>query len=663
MRDLSQANRSGRIEEYVEESAEPEEVQRTEIPKQFEFYKVPKRFGSIPVDQLPMGCDKDSQYYKLYPRLPLPFQKADRISFGSPKLEPNRLFWGDNLHVMRMLPSGSVDLVYLDPPFFSGRTYNVIFGDANEIRSFTDIWEGGMPGYLVWLNARLLEMKRLLKPDGSIYVHCDYHASHYIKEELDRIFGYDNFRNEVVWPRTHAHGGGERGLARIHDTIFFYSKTEDFKFNRQHVPYSEKYVESFFRYREPDGRRYRLVIPTGAGESRSDYLWKGKPPTKGRHWAYSKEKMEQLEKEGRLVYSRSGIPNVKQYLDEKPGTLITDIWNDIEVVHSQSKERIGYPTQKPEALLDRIIKMSTNDGDIVADFFCGGGTTPVVAQRLGRRWLACDTSRIAISITLDRLMGESGSSRGEIQTSIGSVPDISVEYWGTYEIPGLTQLSQEEFTRFIIAAYNGRVASGGSHIHGFKSGTPLFVGPATQDRPVKKEDVIEFAREITTKRGLKKGDMLAWAFSPAAQEAASRLNASGSLEVDLVKLKLVRIESQEFREHVTSKHKEYERLLTFILPPEVRFSQRRLGPLAYEFDISESISVNPGAKIANVQWDFDFQGTFVSTPGYSFMRDAKNAPILKVSFRFERAGRQSVACRVQDDLGGEKIHVEVVAVQ
>ena len=260
-------------------------------------------------------------------------------------------------------------------------------------------------------------------------------------------------------------------------------------------------------------------------------------------------------------------------------------------------------------------------------------------------------------------MSSLGSSTKEVQTSLAPVPDISLEYWGNYEIPALTQLSQDEFSRFIIAAYNGRVASGGSYIHGFKSGAPLFVGPASQDRPVKKEDVIEFAREITTKRGLKKGDMLAWAFSPAAQEAASRLNASGSVEVDLVRLKLVRIESQEFREHVTSKHKEYERLLTFILPPEVRFSQRRLGPLAYEFDISESISVNPGGKIANVQWDFDFQGTFVSTPGYSFMRDTKNAPVLKVSYEFERAGKQSIACRVQDDLGGEKTHVEVVAVQ
>jgi hypothetical protein len=180
---------SDRIEEFIEENAEPEELPRTEIPQQFEFYRVPKRFGSIPVDELPLGCDKDEQFYKIYPKIQLPFQRADRISLGHSALEPNRLFWGDNLHVMRMLPSRSIDLIYIDPPFFSGKNYNLIFGDQNEVRSFVDIWDGGMPGYLIWLNARLLEMKRLLKPEGALYIHLDWHASHYVKCEVDKIFG------------------------------------------------------------------------------------------------------------------------------------------------------------------------------------------------------------------------------------------------------------------------------------------------------------------------------------------------------------------------------------------------------------------------------------------------------------------------------------------
>ena len=174
----------------AEETAEP-------LPSQEKFWHSSVRFGSIPVEKEPLGWDPRRRFRKLYPLVSLPTQVVERVPFGHPELEPNRLFWGDNLHVMRQLPSESIDLIYIDPPFFSGRQYNVIFGDQNELRSFSDIWEGGMPGYLIWLNARLYEMKRLLKKTGSIYVHCDWHASHYIKVEMDKIFGYDSLQNEV----------------------------------------------------------------------------------------------------------------------------------------------------------------------------------------------------------------------------------------------------------------------------------------------------------------------------------------------------------------------------------------------------------------------------------------------------------------------------------
>ena len=184
----------------IESIDEPTQI--TEIPNQKDFFKISNRFVKhTPVDQLPLGCDKNEQYYAIYPRVVLPFQLANTVSFGHPNLEPNKLFWGDNLHIMRMLPSNSIDLIYIDPPFFSGANYNVIFGDQNEIRSFSDIWKGGMPTYLIWLNARLLEMKRLLKPSGTIYVHLDYHAMHYVKVEMDKIFGYSNFQNEIAWKR------------------------------------------------------------------------------------------------------------------------------------------------------------------------------------------------------------------------------------------------------------------------------------------------------------------------------------------------------------------------------------------------------------------------------------------------------------------------------
>lgn len=194
------------------------------LPAQEEFWRPPTRFGSVPVEKEPLGWDRRKGFRKLFPQVMLPTQVVERVSFGHPELEPNRLFWGDNLHVMRQLPSESIDLIYIDPPFFSGRQYNVIFGDQNELRSFSDIWEGGMPGYLIWLNARLYEMKRLLKKTGSIYVHCDWHASHYIKVELDKIFGANCFLNDVAW--LYGLGGSSnRYWPRKHDSLLWYSKS------------------------------------------------------------------------------------------------------------------------------------------------------------------------------------------------------------------------------------------------------------------------------------------------------------------------------------------------------------------------------------------------------------------------------------------------------
>jgi len=238
---------------------EPPAADEAQIPEQKQHFQLPTRFGAVPVDEAPLGWEvetrprevKVTKFQHAYPTIRLPFQEVQRIEFGHrehflaenaqhPKLHAlfpvgaNRLFFGDNLHVMRQLPSESIDLIYIDPPFFSGRTYNVIFGDKNEMRSFSDIWEGGMPGYLVWLNARLVEMKRLLKPTGSIYVHLDWRARHYAKVEMDKIFGVDNFRNEIIWHYKSFHGNVKRYFPRKHDVILFYTKGENWTFNTVH---------------------------------------------------------------------------------------------------------------------------------------------------------------------------------------------------------------------------------------------------------------------------------------------------------------------------------------------------------------------------------------------------------------------------------------------
>lgn len=591
------------IEAFVEEEAEPMPDFTIEIPKQYEFFKVPRRFGSIPVDKLPFGCDPKEQYYKEYPRIALPFQQVERISFGHPELEPNRLFWGDNLHIMRLLPSNSIDLIYIDPPFFSGRNYNVIFGDQNEVRSFADIWDGGMPGYRIWLNARLLEMKRLLKPTGAIYVHLDWHAAHYVKVEMDKIFEYDNFKNEIVWCYT-GPSQTKTYYPRKHDVILFYTRGKEHVFNSDSIRVSYK----------------KSNLATG----KTSVIGKG-----------SEETLIELDKRGKLP---------------------EDWWSDIATIGYKHSEIIGYPTQKPEALLERIIMASSNPGGIVADFFCGGGTTPAVAQRLGRHWIAGDISRIAVSITADRVIKVvTGKDDGEIQQVLAPTPDISIEHWGVYEVKSLTKMTDGAFRHFIIQAYDGRITTGDDVVHGYKRGIPLYVGSASQEKQIGKNAVLEFAKTITTKKGKHQGTMLAWAFAPSAWKVAEQLALQQAVAVDFVKISLVPIESEEFREHVTSKHSEYGNFLKFILPPEVRLNYKRVAPLTYEFDVSESVSLNSGSKIINVQWDFDHKGRFVSTLGYAFAGLKNKKPILKATYKFPSSGNKKIACRVQDDEGGQKI--------
>ena len=287
------------------------------LPQQEQFYRAPARFGSIPVEAEPKGWTRREGFQRHYPRIDLPTQIVERVELGSKEPHaPNRLIWGDNLHIMRQLPTNSIDLIYIDPPFFSGRQYNVIWGDNNELRSFNDIWEGGLDGYLIWLNARLYEMKRLLKPTGSIYVHCDWHASHYIKVEMDKIFGYESFQNEFVW----YYGGGgaaKTRWGRKHDVLLFYTKSPEWAFNVDDVRTPHKWTSGQLRA-DGSGRDYgKGKLPDDVFEHHSVMPWSG--------------------------------------------------------------ERIGYPTQKPMALLERIIKASSNEGDVVLDAFVGGGTTAETA--------------------------------------------------------------------------------------------------------------------------------------------------------------------------------------------------------------------------------------------------------------------------------------------
>ena len=350
----------------------------------------------------------------------------------------NMLYYGDNLDVLQKhFPLNDYfDLIYLDPPFNSKADYNILFKERSgkeavaQAQAFSDFWHWDMPtaetysaiqkdpdigrvitflhehlgqndmmAYLVMMTVRLKKLHDVLKSTGSLYLHCDPTASHYLKIVLDTIFGVKNFRNEIIWKRTHAHSGAKR-LGPVHDVILFYTKTDNYVWNPQHLPYSEEYLHNFFHFRDPDGKEYRLTILTGSGVryGSSGKPWREINPTKiGRHWAIPsyvrpllgelsstnvQEALDKLDSIGRIVWTKKqgGVPSFKQYKDDMLGVNLQDVWVDLPPIASQANERLGYPTQKPQALLERIIQSSSNEGDLVLDPFCGCGTTIMAAQ-------------------------------------------------------------------------------------------------------------------------------------------------------------------------------------------------------------------------------------------------------------------------------------------
>jgi site-specific DNA-methyltransferase (adenine-specific) len=376
----------------------------------------------------------------------------------------NTLFYGDNLAILReYIPDESIDLVYLDPPFNSSRSYNVLFKDESgkeseaQITAFDDTWHWNqaaeetyhelineaspgvadmvgalrkfiganqMMAYLVMMAARLAELHRVLKTTGSLYLHCDPTASHYLKVVLDAIFGPEHFLSEIVWKRTSAHSSAKRP-GPVHDVLLLYSKSESYIWNPQYQPYEQSYLDNFYRHQDPDGRRFQVDNLTGAGIRRGETgkPWRGIDPTpKGRHWMVVPDELEKLDQEGRIYWpQKGGIPRYKRYLDEMPGVPLQDMWTDIQPIGSQAAERLGYPTQKPLVLLERIISASSNPGDVVLDPFCGCGTTIAAAQKLGRKWVGIDITHLAIALQKYRLAEMFPGAKFEV---IGEPEDV-----------------------------------------------------------------------------------------------------------------------------------------------------------------------------------------------------------------------------------------------
>jgi len=317
-------------------------------------------------------------------------------------IQTQLIYCGDNLQKLRDLPDACVDLIYIDPPFNSNRNYEVFWGDTQEKRAFDDRF-GAVEHYIFWMRERVMEMYRVLRPTGSFYYHCDWHADAYVRVMLDEVFGADAFNTHIIWRRTNAKGLAFRSFPNNHDSIFFYTKGKKHTFNRQYLPHDKEYIEGFYRFRDPEtGRRYQLADLTNPNKNRPHLTYEFLGVT--RVWRWTKERMEKAHADGLIVQSEpGGVPRLKRYLDEQEGVPVDSIWTDIPPIQSQSDESLGYPTQKPLALLDRILKASSNKGDVVLDAFCGCGTTLVAAQLLKRKWIGIDISPTACRVMAGRL--------------------------------------------------------------------------------------------------------------------------------------------------------------------------------------------------------------------------------------------------------------------
>ncbi|MCA1707518.1 MAG: restriction endonuclease [Actinobacteria bacterium] len=416
-----------------------------------------------------------------------------RVAVSKSEQWLNELYYGDNLDVLReRIQDESVDLIYLDPPFNSNRSYNVLFQEKSgqespaQIEAFGDTWtwshetealyqeivsnaslrvadaleamrkllgDNDVLAYLVMMTARLVELHRVLKSTGSLYLHCDPTASHYLKVMLDASFGPQRFVNEIIWKRSSAHSDAKQGskhYGRVSDTLFFYSKSEERTWNYQYQPYDPEYVDRDYRRIEPEtGRRYRisdLSGPGGAAKGNPSYevmgVW--------RHWRYSKEKMDQLIAEGRVIQTRPGaVPQYKRYLDEMPGVLVQNVWTDVPVINNRSKEKLNYPTQKPLALLERIIEASSNEGDVVLDPFAGCGTAIDAAQKLGRRWIGIDVTTLAVDLIDARLRHTYGEKIRDTYEIRGIPRDLA-------GAKALFEHSPFEFERWCVMLLDGQ---------------------------------------------------------------------------------------------------------------------------------------------------------------------------------------------------------------
>ena len=623
-------------------------------------------------------------------RIALPFQTVETVNESAQQRQRmldifaagrdpewrNRLIWGDKKYVLpSLLPefAGKIDLIYIDPPFATGQnfSYRAQVGDdefikeANMIeeKAYRDTWGQGLDGYLSWFYDAVVNLHELLAERGSIFVHLDHHVSHSAKLILDEVFGTDNFRNEIIWKRYAAHSLAQEGFDNVADVILFYSYNQkEAIFNKVYGETDNETLVKRFPYVEDEtGRRFQHIAleqssnRSSAGEFRSI---QGRDVVSKLGWRWSQETFDQrISENPYLIYwTKSGRPRYKKYADEYEGSPLGNVWTDIGYLSSGDSERLGYDTQKPETLLSRIIRASSNEGDLVLDCFCGSGTTAAVAEKLNRRWIACDLGRFAIHTARKRLLG------------IENVRPFVVQNLGKYERQVWQQAEFGDnmgsvlraYRQFILDLYHAETVAGYGWLHGVKSRRMVHVGSV--DSPIALNDVQQIAIEFKRALGAGKNpsrvagvDVLGWDFALDINETMRQAAAEAGLQVRFVRIP---------REALEKKAVEQGDIQFF----ELAALSVDTGVQGREISIElTDFMAPPDDAPADVvkavghwsEWidywavDFDYRGDAFHNQWQSYRTRKDRALLLRVSHAYPKAGDYVVLVKVIDILGND----------
>ena len=595
----------------------------------------------------------------------------------------NSLIWGDKKYVLpSLLPefAGKVNLIYIDPPFATGADFSFMTTVPESEESFTknpsiieqkayrDTWGHGLDSYLQWFYETIILLRDLVTADGSIYVHLDWHVGYSAKALMDEVFGADSFRSEIIWKRTAAHNDSH-GIGNITDMILYYGASGNAIWNPQYVAFTQDYIESFYRFTEQDGRRYRLHQiernPAIGIRPNLIYEYNGYTPRLG--WMVEREKLIDFDRKNMLVWSKNGKPQRKIYLNEEQGRPITNLWDDIPPVQSQSIERVGYATQKPETLLERIIKASSNEGDLVLDCFCGSGTTAAVAEKLKRRWITCDLGRFAIHTTRKRLLSID-NVRPFVVQNLGK---YERQAWQAAEFADPTQRSnlQLRYRNFILQLYSATPIDGYGWIHGVKGGRLVHVGSV--DAPIALGEVRAIVNEFWRVRGKDAGehsngiDILGWDFAFDLNETAKQMAADSNVRLAFKKIPREVLEKKAVEQGDISFY-ELAALSVEVKqvkkPVEVELCNFFVPPDDVPEDIKNAIRHwSQWIDYWAVDWDYR-EDTFHNQ--WQTYRTKKEPKILLKAFHeYEQPGNYTIVIKVIDILGNDTTKAVTVDVK